>query len=120
MNVGCGWFTTIPSYLQVLMNMIDYGMDPQQALDTPRFCIDASPSPHSEGAVLLEDGMSAMVVEELGAFGHIVKGPVLGYERRAFGRGQIICSRPFGTGNERRNVWWAGSDGRSDGMAIGY
>ena len=100
--------------------MIDYGMNPQQALDAPRFCIDASPSSHSEGAVLLEDGMSALAVEELGVYGHSVKGPVLGYERRSFGRGQIICSRPTGVGSARRNVWWAGSDGRSDGMAIGY
>eukprot|EP00731_Ephydatia_muelleri_P028856 Em0020g500a len=115
-----GGFMQPQGHVQVLLNMIDYGMDPQQALDAPRFCIDASPSSHSEGAVLLEDGMSALAVEELGVYGHSVKGPVLGYERRSFGRGQIICSRPTGVGSARRNVWWAGSDGRSDGMAIGY
>ena len=102
------------------MNMIDYGMDPQQALDAPRFCIDVSPQKHSEGAVLVEEGICASTLEQLGTIGHDVKGPVAGYQRSVFGRGQIICSRPCGEGSARQNVWWAGSDGRADGMAIGY
>ena len=101
--------------------MLDFEMNPQEALDAPRFCIVPSPQRVSgveqeKGCIALEEGISDTVMEELRALGHDVAGPVLGHSRSVFGRGQIICSRPV---NEER-VWWAGSDGRADGLAIGY
>ena len=106
-------------HVQVLLNMIDHGMDPQSALDAARFCIGPG-NTGTEGAVSLEDGISQDTMADLRALGHNVNGPLKDTERVLFGKGQIICSRPACVGNERCNVWWSGSDGRGDGMAVGY
>ncbi len=109
--------------VQVLLNMFEFGMNPQEALDAPRFCIQPPPAvPGSEcsqqGMVVLEEGISDETMARLKELGHCVMGPVKGHQRKVFGRGQIIQSRCC-TG-DGENVWWAGSDGRGDGMAIGY
>lgn len=101
-------------------------MDPQEALDAPRFCIGTG---YSSGGLVtsFEEGISLGTISKLKSMGHGVEGPVKGHDRSLFGRGQIICSRPMKTKGkdldgsvERVNVWWAGSDGRSDGMVLGY
>ena len=101
--------------------MIDHGMDPQGALDSARFCIGIG-SPGSESPVHLEEGIPLDSIRELKELGHAVVGPVRGFDRVLFGRGQIVCCRPVGGGGgrERVNVWWVGSDGRGDGVAVGY
>ena len=105
--------------------MIDRGMDPQTALDTARFCIGPGHT-GTEGEIYLEDGISQDTITQLRSLGHNVSSvPVRGTaDRSLFGRGQIICSRPVQCGGKegggRCNVWWGGSDGRGDGMAVGY
>ena len=105
--------------------MIDFGMDPQTALDAPRVCVGAGHT-GADGPVSVEEGVSHVVINELRRMGHEVQGPVVGHDRALFGRGQIIRSCPQAyrdSDNEVKglhNVWWAGSDGRADGMAIGY
>ena len=96
--------------------MIDFGMDPQTALDMPRFCVGTG---HrcALGSVSLEQGIPESVIEELENLGHVINGPVCGYDRGVFGRGQIIRQSKDKTG---QNVLWAGSDPRADGAAIGY
>lgn len=94
--------------------MIDYGMDPQEALDKSRFCVGSGYQ--ATGPVSLEEGISPQVINQLSTMGHVTHGPVSGYGRTIFGRGQIIVSRP----TTRGTVWWAGSDIRADGLAIGY
>jgi gamma-glutamyltranspeptidase / glutathione hydrolase len=103
-----GGFMQPQGHIQVVSALVDDHTDPQSALDRPRFCInDGSP----RGQVLLEDGIPLEVQVGLGKMGHQVYS-AKGYERSAFGRGQIIC-RDANTG-----VLCGGSDPRADGCAM--
>ncbi|KAH3872512.1 glutathione hydrolase-like YwrD proenzyme [Dreissena polymorpha] len=118
-----GGFMQPQGHVQVLLNMLEFGMDPQQALDMPRFCIGHGHT-MSEGSlnhVALETGISESAVQQLVAMGHNITANVSGYNRAIFGRGQIIAKGtwPFNHVGES-NVYWAGSDPRADGAAIGY
>jgi gamma-glutamyltranspeptidase/glutathione hydrolase len=105
-----GGFMQPQGHLQVVVGMIDDGLDPQAALNRPRFCID----PASAGGTLnLELGVPAATVSDLQQRGHILNADIGGYERSLFGRGQIIRREPDG-------VLWGGSDPRADGCAMGF
>ena len=107
-----GGFMQPQGHVQILSNLLDYGMDPQDALDSPRFCIADG---HADGRVYFEDGISEEIVNELIAMGHVTGREIIRNEGRSlFGRAQIIMRDP------RNGVLRAGSDGRSDGMAQGY
>jgi gamma-glutamyltranspeptidase/glutathione hydrolase len=97
-----GGFMQPQGHMQVVVNLLDDGLDPQAALDQPRFCIGGS-------NVYVEEGLPA---DDLAARGHEIQ-LVGGYGRSLFGRGQIILRQPDG-------VLWAGSDPRADGCAMGY
>ncbi len=103
-----GGFMQPQGHVQVLSGLVDHGLDPQSALDLPRFCIDVE---ESGGSVALEEGMSAQVVYDLEKMGHPVY-PVSGYDRSLFGRGQVILRDP------ETGVLCAGSDPRGDGCAM--
>ncbi|KIZ03435.1 gamma-glutamyltranspeptidase [Monoraphidium neglectum] len=106
--------------VQVLSNILDLGMNPQAALDAPRFCVDRADSTVgaasvAESHVFLEEGVTQEAAEKLRAMGHDVVGwPVEGQGRTVFGRGQVIW-RDLETG-----VLSGASDPRNDGCAIGY
>lgn len=108
-------------HVQVIMNMLRFGMNPQVALDAPRICIGVSlpgkstdPSKIVDRTVYIEEGISEQVVRELEGKGHEVK-IVTGTGRSLFGRGQVIRVH-HDPANERR-VYSAGSDLRGDGNA---
>ncbi|MBI4218539.1 MAG: gamma-glutamyltransferase [Chloroflexi bacterium] len=104
-----GGFQQPQGHLQVVSNMVDYGLDSQRALDALRFSVDVE----STGAVRVEAGLDPKVVDGLKRRGHMVT--VLdGYERTRFGGGQVI-SRDLETG-----VLTAGSEPRKDGAAVGW
>ena len=105
-----GGFMQPQGHVQVIVGMIDDGLDPQATLDRPRFCIEPA---NAAGVVSLEAGVPPQVVTELERRGHVVNPEVSGYARALFGRGQIIRREPDG-------VLWGGSDPRADGCAIGY
>ncbi|KAJ0417253.1 gamma-glutamyltranspeptidase [Aspergillus carlsbadensis] len=113
-----GGFMQPQGHVQLLMNMLVFGMDAQRALDAPRVCIGALG--HERGAgvdervVYLEEGVSEEVVEELRGRGHLVK-IVRGWDREVFGRGQVIRVLD---GEDGPTVLEGGSDCRADGMAI--
>jgi gamma-glutamyltranspeptidase/glutathione hydrolase len=103
-----GGFMQPQGHVQVLSALVDAGLDPQSALDLPRFCIDVE---SSGGRVALEEGMPPDVISGLEKMGHPVYS-VSGFERSLFGRGQVIL-RDAETG-----VLVAGSDPRADGCAM--
>ena len=103
-----GGFMQPQGHLQVTVAMLDDPLDPQQALDQPRFCIDEA---EAGGDVNLEAGIPPVVMDELSAMGHAIN-KVDGIERALFGRGQIIRRDPDS------GVLLAGSDPRADGCAM--
>ena len=128
-----GGFMQPQGHLQVMSHMIDFGLDPQAALDEPRWCIGGVGSERGAGSVLgatvaVEKGCGGSrgrsgdgdggggdgwdTARGLEALGHPVE-RVRGLGRTLFGRGQIIAKDDDG-------VLWGGSDPRGDGCALGY
>ena len=91
-------------HVQMIVNTLDYGMDPQASLDAPRWFWG------EERYVQVEPAVDSTIVEALKERGHEV---VVDDEIDFVGCGQIIWRLPSG-------VYVAGSEGRADGCAIGY
>jgi gamma-glutamyltranspeptidase/glutathione hydrolase len=83
--------------------MADYGMNPQAALDAPRWRF------LSGKTVLLEQTVPPLIVQALLKQGHDVQ---VSTEGRHFGRGQIIL--------RREGIFIAASEPRADGLAIAF
>ncbi len=101
-------------HVQVLCNMIDFGMDPQEAGEAPRFRHYGSSEPtgvpnDGAGAVSLESGIGPEVRQALEARGHTITDQPGGY-----GGYQAIRI------DLDRGVLIGGSDPRKDGAAMGY
>lgn len=102
-------------HVQVLVNLIDFGMDPQAAGDYPRFRHDGSTEPDGGpvmkdgGLVMLESGFPMEMVRDLLARGHRVS-----HDRGGFGGYQGIWI------DWDKKVLKGGSESRSDGAAVGY
>ncbi|KAI5290021.1 hypothetical protein KEM55_008683, partial [Ascosphaera atra] len=105
-----GGFMQPQGHVQVLLNQVLFGYSPQEALDSPRFCIAAD----KNDTVFLEEGIPEDVVDGLRKLGHKVK-VLTGLDREMFGRGQIIRSRRVEGG---KLLFSAGSDQRGDGAAF--
>jgi gamma-glutamyltranspeptidase/glutathione hydrolase len=86
----------------VLTNMLDYGMDPQQALDLPRIFFEAD-------GLALELGVPQAVEDELIAMKHATR-----RQADPFGGGQIIVI------DREAGVLKGASDPRKDGIALGF
>ena len=91
-------------HVQVLSNIVDFGMDIQEAIDSPRFRFLGDKN------VAIESGVPDYILDGLREFGHNVS-RAGGYE--GFGGGQGIMLLPNG-------VYVAGSDHRRDGCAVGF
>jgi gamma-glutamyltranspeptidase/glutathione hydrolase len=92
-------------HVQMMVNTLDYAMDPQSSLGTPRWRWD------QERSIKLEPG-AASLAEELAKRGHAVE---VDAEVDWAGRGQIIWRLSGATGG-----YIAGSEPRADGQAAGY
>jgi len=90
-------------HLQVLCNLIDFYMDPQTALDAPRFRL------LDDGRLGLEEGIDPQVRSELEAMGHQLR---VASSEEGFGGGQAILLA--------EDTFYGGSDPRKDGCAIGF
>ena len=92
------------AHVQVLLNLIDHGMDVQAALDAPRIRYRGG------HPTWLEDRHPSSVLDGLRALGHEVE--TEGF--LGFGGGQGIQVDP------ETGVYVGGSDSRRDGCALGY
>lgn len=95
-------------HVQMIVNQVDYGMNPQTSLDAPRWR-------WLQGReVLIEPSAGDRLIDGLRARGHVVS---IADTETQFngngGRGQIIRRLPEGG-------YVAGSEPRSDGSAVGY
>jgi len=101
-------------HVQVLVNLIDFGMNLQQAGDAPRLRHDGSSEPtggrlEQGGVVLLESGFAEPLRQALQARGHR-----LGKAPGGFGGYQAIMRDPH-TG-----MYVGASESRKDGQAAGF
>jgi gamma-glutamyltranspeptidase/glutathione hydrolase len=89
-------------HFQVVRRVVDEGFDPQAALDAPRWRVE------EDGAVALEPGLWPEETR-LQALGHVVRRASV---QHPFGVGQAIL--------RLGDAWIGGSDGRGDGLAVGF
>jgi gamma-glutamyltranspeptidase/glutathione hydrolase len=118
-----GGFIQPQGHFQVLVAMIDDQLNPQEALNRPRWRLEeidippvnSPPFRHSLGSVTLalEDGIPFATASQLANMGHRIR-PVSGDMRRVFGDGQIIRRDPSS------GVLFGGSDPRKDGQTAGF
>ena len=91
-----GGYMQPQGHVQVAMNLIDFHLNPQQALDAPRW------QWMRDNRFLVEDDFNIEIAKQLAARGHKVE---MALDRVAFGRGQIIVRTGEGTligGTEKR------------------
>jgi gamma-glutamyltranspeptidase/glutathione hydrolase len=100
-----GGFMQPQGHLQVGLNLVDFGMDPQAALDAPRF------NWLHDMSVMLEATTPTEVHEELVRRGHDLTPRT---EPMYFGGGQVIVRDPVS------GVLIGGSEPRNDGSAVGF
>lgn len=101
--------------VQVLMNLIDFGMNIQEAGDAPRIDHDGSSEPYGltgngVGTIYLESGFSYETIQSLLNKGYKIASRKPGF----FGGYQCIQF------DAKQKVYHGASDARKDGMAAGY
>ncbi len=100
--------------VQILVNLIDFKMNLQEAGDAPRMHHIGSSEPTGEqmtdgGILLLENGFRWEVIQKLIIMGHKVQWDLGGY-----GGYQAIMW------DDKNKVWYGASESRKDGQAAGY
>ena len=101
-----GGFMQPQGHLQVMVNTLDFGQDPQEAINALRFQTLGD-------TLMLEEGLSDEVVNDLSQRGHNIS-IARGHSRVGMGGAQIIRRDP------ETGVLRGGSEPRKDGCAIGW
>lgn len=101
-------------HVQVLMNIIDFGMTLQEAGDAPRIAHHGSSDPtglpaKDRGEIQLESGFDYATIRSLMQMGHQVS-----FLNGGFGGYQAIMY------DSRRGIYFGASESRKDGQAAGY
>ena len=115
MTIGCpGGDKQAQADLQLVLNVLVFGMDPQQAVEAPRFATQSVtnsfyPRTYLPGQLDVEPGITAEVRTKLTALGHKV------VESATNGLGAIVAER-----NPETGAMSAGADPRRTSYAIGW
>ena len=101
-------------HAQIVVNLIDFGMNLQEAGDAPRICHEGSSEPTDEkmtdgGIVFLESGIPYPTIRELLGKGHQIQ-----YANGIYGGYQAI------RWDAVNQVYFGASESRKDGQAAGY
>ena len=111
-----GGDTQPQAHVLIVSNLIDFGMNLQEAGDAPRILHDGSTSPEGQvnemtdgGAIQLESGFDYSTVRALMRMGHKVE-----FADGVYGGYQAIGW------DEKNKVYIGASEGRKDGQAAGY
>ena len=101
-------------HTQIVMNLVDFGMNLQEAGDAPRWDHSGGASPmgrvtENTGLIRIESGIPYSTVRGLMDKGHKV-----GYARGVFGGYQAIMW------DDKNRVYHGASESRKDGQAAGY
>ena len=101
-------------HVQIVVNLIDFKMNLQEAGDAPRIYHTGSSEPTGEqmtdgGLLHLESGIRTEVIQKLMSMGHVIQWNFGGY-----GGYQAIMW------DAKNKVWYGASESRKDGQAAGY
>lgn len=101
-------------HAQIIINLVDFKMNLQEAGDAPRIYHTGSSEPTGEkmttgGVLYLENGFRWEVIQKLLSMGHRVEWNLGGY-----GGYQAIMW------DDKNKVWYGASESRKDGQAAGY
>ena len=105
-------------HAQIVINLIDFKMNLQEAGDAPRFRHIGSSQPTGEimidgGYLIFENGFSEADIKKIKEIGHrVVSQTEDDYMKGAFGGYQAIM--------KKNNVYYGASESRKDGHAAGY
>ena len=107
-----GGATQPQAHAQIVINLVDFGMNLQEAGDAPRIVHSGSSQPTDEvmldgGSISLEKGFGEAIEKQLEGLGHIIK-----YDKGSFGGYQAIMKKD--------GVYFGASESRKDGQAAGY
>ena len=101
-------------HVQIVVNLIDFKMNLQEAGDAPRIHHIGSSEPTGQqmtngGILLLESGFRTEVIQKLMSMGHTIQ-----WDLGGFGGYQAIMW------DDKNKVWFGASESRKDGQAAGY
>ena len=101
-------------HVQIVVNLVDFGMNLQEAGDAPRIYHTGSSEPTGQdmttgGVLHLESGFRTEVIQELMRKGHIIQ-----WELGGYGGYQAILW------DDKNKVFYGASESRKDGQAAGY
>ena len=107
-----GGATQPQAHAQIVVNMVDFGLNLQEAGDAPRIVHSGSSQPTDEimvdgGTLSLESGFGKEIEDELSSLGHKIR-----YQKGIFGGYQAIMLKD--------GVYYGASETRKDGQAAGY
>jgi len=97
-------------HTQIVSNLLDYGLDIQEAIERPRFLIGAFLPDEPTDQIHVESRVGADVVEALVQRGHRIRASLPLFQKMGHAHGVVV----------RDDVLMGGADPRGDGVALAF